>query len=280
MTAPPFTAGATIAIVGLGLMGGSLARALRRTGMPLRIIGSSLERGAAERAVGAGVVDAAGDAASIVEAADLVVFATPVGTTIAMLADLAPRLRAALVTDVGSVKGPVMTAAAAAGLDRFAGGHPLCGSHEAGWDASRADLFDGARVWVVAGKDAHAAEQVASVWRSVGARPALIDAAAHDAEMARVSHLPQLVASALAAALAGTTTSAARLGPGGRDATRLAASPPELWADILTHNRDAVLGAATDVRRALDRLLHALATGDADGLVAELRAARDWRTRA
>ena len=141
----------------------------------------------------------------------------------------------ALLSDVASLKEPVERAARAAGLeDRWVGSHPMAGSEGSGFDAGRADLYDGARVWLVADDAAGAArDRVAALWEAVGGRPAPTGAAEHDRLMALASHLPQLTANGLARVLddAGVTRDA--LGPGGRDMTRLAASAPGMWTDLL-----------------------------------------------
>ena len=278
-----------VAIVGLGLMGGSLALALRRLPRPPRIVAASADAADLERGLARGVVDdAAPDAAVAVADADLVVYATPVSVTLELLASTRERIRDdAVVTDLGSVKRPVVGRARAVGLGgRFVGGHPVAGSHRSGLAAARADLYDGARVWLTpadaesAGDPAaaHALERVAALWRSVGAEPAVIGAEEHDRLMAWASHLPQLAASALASALARAGIALADLGPGGADTTRIAASPPALWADILRHNADLVHQPLNALQGALAELAAALERGDGEALEDLLALASAWRS--
>ena len=278
-----------VAIVGLGLMGGSLAMALRRLPRSPRIIAASADAADLERALAQGIIDEAReDAPGAVAEADLVVYATPVSVTLELLASTCSRIPDdAVVTDVGSVKRPVVSRARALGLDgRFVGGHPVAGSHRSGLAAARADLYDGARVWLTpAGADdargpaaAHALERVAALWRSVGAEPAVIGADEHDRLMAWASHLPQLAASALASALARAGIAPADLGPGGADTTRIAASPPALWADILRHNADLMRRPLDALQGSLAELAAALDRGDGEALERLLGLASAWRS--
>jgi len=278
-----------VAIVGLGLIGGSLALALRRLPDPPRIVATSADSADLERALADGIVDsAAADPASAVGEADLVVYATPVSVTLELLASTRSRIRdGAVVTDVGSVKRSVVSRARAVGLGaRFVGGHPLAGSHRSGFAAARADLYDGARVWLTPpeggrtqdGEETRALEHVAALWRSVGAEPAVIGAEEHDRLMAWASHLPQLAASALATALARGGIAPADLGPGGADTTRIAASPPSLWADILRHNADYLRRPLESLQGALAHFAAALERGDREALERLLAVASAWRS--
>lgn len=184
----------------------------------------------------------------------------PPGATLELIGRLRSRLAAdAILTDVASVKREVVERAVREGLaDRFAGGHPLAGTHATGFAAARVDMFTGAVTYVCpTGTPAggQAAHGVAGFWREVlGAEPVLIEPAVHDEQLAWTSHLPQAVASALAVALAGRGLRGVSYGPGGRDTTRLAASDPALWADILLQNRDAVAAALGAMSGSLSRL--------------------------
>ncbi|HEY2943420.1 MAG TPA: prephenate dehydrogenase/arogenate dehydrogenase family protein [Vicinamibacteria bacterium] len=239
----------TVAIVGLGLVGGSLARALSRAGYA--VIGvdrpAVARRAWAARAVGR-------IAASLEEAADLsdvVVLAAPPAANLRLLRRLARRARPGLViTDVGSVKGPICREADRAGL-AFVGGHPMAGTERSGFGASSAGLFRG-RSWILcpgrrASRDAVAA--VRRVARAVGARPVHMSPAEHDRTVAFLSHAPQLVSWALVEAARADPVARRRLavaGPGFAGMTRLAASPSGLWRDILAQNRretDRAIGA-------------------------------------
>ena len=172
--------------------------------------------------------------------------------------------------------------AAAEGLGgRFAGGHPLAGTHASGFAAARPDLFRGCVVYIcdtgAPGGD-QAARQVMSFWDQVlEAQPILIDAAAHDRQLAWTSHLPQGVASALAKALGDRGLAGVSFGSGARDTTRLAASSPDIWIDILLYNGAAVAEAIEATETSLGELRRLIAAGDADGLRAYLDAAQRFR---
>ena len=204
--------------------------------------------------------------------ASLVVLAVPPGATLEILGRVRPWLAPdAILSDVASVKREIVERAHREGLaDRFAGAHPLAGTHATGFGAARPDMFAGAICYVCpSGTPAggQAAHGVAGFWREVmGAEPVLIDAATHDEQLAWTSHLPQSVASALAVTLAEHGLRGGSYGPGGRDTTRLAASDPELWTDILLSNRDAVLGALGAMGGSLARLAAVVEQRDAAAL--------------
>lgn len=271
-----------IVIVGLGLMGGSLARALAR--LPARadrpdVVACEDSDEAVAAALRAGVVSAR--VASVEQAdAEMAVLALPVHGIIETLQRDAAALRTVpVVTDVCSVKGAVEDAARAVGLeDRFVGSHPLCGDHRSGFAASRAGLYDGATVYVTPGAASGPAAAVRALWRAAGALPRDITAAGHDELLARTSHLPQTAASAIAATLDRLGARAADMGPGGADTTRVAASSPELWTDVLLHNRAALLPALEELEAVLRETREALEAGDADRLSGVLQRARDWRS--
>jgi prephenate dehydrogenase len=230
----------TVAVVGLGLVGGSIARALRRAGF--RVIGvdrpAVLRRARAARAITVSRSNLREAAAE----ADVVVLAAPPAANRALLRRLVA-FDGLVITDVGSVKSPIVREAGRLGLRRFVGGHPIAGSEKAGFAASHAGLFDG-HAWVlVPGADAGAFRSVAAVVRATGARPVRMDAAEHDRVLAYLSHVPQLAAWALLGAARGDAAARRRLalaGPGFRDMTRLARSPRALWEEILGENRREV----------------------------------------
>jgi prephenate dehydrogenase len=277
--AAPADDGRTIAILGLGLIGGSLARDLAALGRT--VLGYDRDAATLAAAVGEGVVKAAlGPDLEGIERAELVVIAVPVGTAPGLLRAVAARAPASLVTDVGSTKRSIVAAADAAGLgERFVGSHPLAGDHRGGWSASRTGLFHTAQVFLcpAAGTRPEALERVEALWRSVGAQPRRIDAATHDRRMAWVSHLPQGAASALADALARSGFEARSLGPGGRDTTRLAASDANLWAGIFLDNADLVAPALSTLERSVAELRSALERRDAGAVAELLERARGWK---
>jgi prephenate dehydrogenase len=282
-----------VAIIGLGLMGGSLALALRRLPAPPHVTASTADAADLDRALELGIVDdAAPDPAAVLPEADLVVYATPVGATLELLGAHRELFAGdAVLTDLGSVKRPVVSRARALGLaPRFVGGHPMAGSHRSGLAAARGGLYDGARVWLTpatapgtagAPGDPAAAsaalDRVAALWRGLGAHPAVTTAEEHDRLMAWASHLPQLAASALAGALSRAGVARSDLGPGGADATRIAASSPALWADILLHNADLLRRPLEELRGVLAELAAALERGDHELREALLARASAWR---
>jgi len=270
-----------IAIVGLGLIGGSIARALRALPGRLDILASSLDIADLERAVAEGVVQDAGTPERIVGGADLVVYATPPDATIDYLDRHAALWRAgAVVTDVGSVKRQLAARVAELGLQkRFVGSHPMAGDHRAGYAAARADLFVGARVWVTPiGLDNESAVAVVeALWRAVGANAVRIDADRHDRLVAWTSHLPQVAVTALATALARSGYGAEALGPGGRDATRLAGSPAALWEEILLANADLLEDPLTALEGALARIAEAIRSRDPAAIRKMFENAAQWR---
>lgn len=267
------------AVLGLGLMGGSLARdlAARR----VRVLGYDRDRSALDRARADGVLERAlDDTLDGVEDADVVVFALPVGAAVELVARAAPRLGGArLVTDTGSTKRSIVAACEAAGIgSRFVGAHALAGDHRSGWSAARTGLFEGARVFLCAAPStqATAIASAEGFWSSLGAHPEWIDAAAHDAQLAWSSHLPQLAASSLALALQEAGIARAQLGPGGRDSTRLAASAPDMWLAIARDNADHLAPALAALEQQLRRVRQALEGGDETALEGMLRTAQRW----
>lgn len=274
---------ASLSVIGLGAIGGSLAWQARLAGVP-RVVGFSPSRADAVQALrSSAVTELADSAVKAVRGAELVVLAVPARATLDLLGGLRPALEpGAVLTDVCSVKGPILARAVAEGLgDRFAGGHPLAGTHASGFAAARPDRFRGCVVYVcetgVPGGD-QVGRQVMGFWEEVlEAQPVLIDPAAHDRQLAWTSHLPQAVASALAKTLADRGLAGVSFGTGARDTTRLAASSPDLWLDILRYNRAEVAEALAAIERGVAELRRLLDADDADGLRAYLTAARGFR---
>ncbi len=259
-----------IAVLGLGLLGGSVALAARQRGIAGCVAGATRRRDVRERALREGTVDETGEYSEVVRDADLVVLATPVFAMSDVARSIAPNLReGAIVTDVGSVKaGP---AEILPGLlprsVHYVGSHPMAGSHERGLGAARADLFEGAPCVVMADGECASRERVADFWRALGARVVLRSPADHDTEVAWTSHLPHLLAFAFAGAFAAAPDGAQEVeGSGFRDFTRIAHSDPELWADILTANRKAIAAPIQMVADALEGLARALEADDAEAV--------------
>ncbi len=276
-------------IVGLGLIGGSLARELAARGV--RVLGWDRDPATLRAALEAGVV--AGSLADMpagvagreplelpgLEDVEAVLLAVPAEAAAELLGREAARLRRRLlVLDVASTKRAVVARAAELGLTTFVGAHPLAGSERAGWGASRLGLFAGAPVYLCphAGAEEEAVERAAAFWRELGGRPERLEAAAHDARLAWTSHLPQLASSALGLALAAAGVGREALGRGGHDATRLAGSDAELWTEIALDNADLVVPALGALEARLTGLRQALEAGDGAMVRGRLDAAAAW----
>jgi prephenate dehydrogenase len=277
---PPERPFGTVAVLGLGAMGGSLARALSALQDAPRVVGWAPVGSERDAAANAGAVQSTPtEWREAVAGADLVVLAAPLGACCELLDGLAEATSPeATLSDVASLKAPIQRAAAEAGLlDRWVGAHPMAGTEESGFGASRADLYDGARVWTVA--DASAEERVPSVhalWRSIGARPEEIDAREHDRLMALASHLPQLVSNALASVLARSEIKPDDLGPGGSDMTRLAGSSPSIWHDLLEHAAPELAGGLDELAEMSKKVAHMLRCGDLDAIERLMSETREW----
>lgn len=269
----------SVAIIGLGLIGGSLARDLAARGV--RVYGWDADAECLISAVAGGAVhQPLTEDLSDADEVDAVVLAVPVLTAEEILRTLALCLDGVrLVTDVGSTKRSIVEHAEKLGFgDRFVGSHPLAGGHRSGWDASRAGLFDGARVFLcpAPSASAEAMRMARELWTMAGGQPEVADAEEHDRHLAWISHLPQAVSSALGRVLAGQGIAREELGPGGRDVTRLAGSSPQMWADVAIDNADALLPALEAMESELRALRDALAGGDRERLRALFAAARQW----
>ncbi len=273
-----------IAILGFGLMGGSLALALRAAGYDGEIAamdqcGNARDRAGSGQAAST-IHDTAGGA---VRGADLIVMAAPAGAIPALLEEAASAgAQHALVTDLGGSKRDIVAAGERLFGPRFIGGHPMAGAESSGLQAARRDLFLGA-AWALVRPDAFsleddpAAMEVAGMVRAVGARPLALSVAAHDGAVARVSHLPHLISFAYAAAVeaAPDSDTARALAAGSyRDMTRIARSSPALWRDLFLQNREALLNAADELQGEMTRLRQAIERGDPAELLALLETMR------
>ncbi len=259
----------TVAIIGPGLIGGSIGLGLKQRKLAQRVIGVVRSEASASRATGCGVVDlATTDLAHGVSEADLVIVCTPVGDVGAAVAAAAVSCRpGTLLTDVGSTKARLVAEieqekrVQSANL-RFVGSHPLAGNHRSGPESARADLLAGRTVIVTPTdkSDADALESISQFWSSLGARVVRMSPDEHDAAVALTSHVPHMVASAMAAA-----TPEALLefvGGGWRDTTRVAAGSATLWRDILLDNRQEVLACLTQFETQLARLRQSISDAD------------------
>ncbi|MGH9310997.1 MAG: prephenate dehydrogenase [Vicinamibacterales bacterium] len=254
LTDPPF---GRIAIVGLGLIGGSIALAARRRWPAITVV--AVDRSAViETALTMRAIDDGGEDLRVAERADLVVLAAPVLQNVDALRRLPDHLdRRAVVTDVSSTKRAISDAAAEVALT-FIGGHPLAGAAVSGLEAARPDLFDD-RPWILTGADRAPDEAGAALAQFVVAMrsvPVRMDAAEHDRLLAYISHLPQLAVSALMHVVGGRVGAdgLALAGRGLRDTTRLATSPAPTWRDIVATNGDNISTALDDLIAALQQL--------------------------
>lgn len=267
---------ARVAILGIGLVGGSFALALRRAGIVDELVAYDRDPTAAARALQLGIVDAiANDPCEAVARCNLVVVAAPVAQTESLLDAIAPHFESdAIVTDVGSTKRDVIAAARralGARSARFVPGHPIAGREVHGPDAALADLFVGKRVLLtpLAENDEATVARVRDAWMACGARVQTLEADAHDRVLSAVSHLPHLLAYTLVAQIADASDAELKFalaGGGFRDFTRIAASSPEMWRDIALANRDALLEDLDAYRARLDALREWITRGDRDAI--------------
>lgn len=264
-----------IAIVGVGLIGGSLARALRAAGVVREVIGVSRTRTSLDRAVELGVIDRGASAASQVGPVDVLVIATPVRAMPDVMRDFAPHLGdETVVTDVGSVKTWVCRAAEqclGGARSRFVPGHPIAGTELSGVEASFESLFRKRTVILTPGTSAapDAVATVSELWRVAGAEVLSMAPDRHDHILAATSHLPHMVAYTLVNCLAGHPQHEElfRLAAGGfYDFTRIASSDPVMWQDIALTNAGPLIDSMKDFRAGLDALIHAMETGEEDEL--------------
>jgi len=264
-----------LCIVGVGLIGGSLARALRAGGHVTEIVGYGRSLSNLQLAAELGVIDYAEvSLAAAVRGADMVMLALPVGSMKDILAELAQLPFEGVITDVGSTKGNVIAAARAAlgkGFARFVPGHPLAGTEQSGVQASQADLFRGRRVILTPEKetDPAALARVRALWTATGAEVSEMPAAEHDRVLAASSHLPHLLAYALVDMIVRRddhrAVFAAAAG-GFRDFTRITASDPVMWRDICLANRAELLAALKTYRDDLGAFIEAIERNDAKWL--------------
>ena len=278
-----------LVIFGVGLIGGSLALALKRRKSVARVVGVGRSRANLLAARRLGIIDeiAASPAAALRDA-DLVLLAVPLGQTAAVLAQIAPHLGPrTIVTDAGSTKCDVIAHARrylGAAFVRFVPAHPIAGTENSGARAAFAELFDGHELIVTpeAETDTRALRLVSALWKLAGMRVVKMRATDHDRVFALVSHLPHVLAFGLVGQLAGrndAATLSCHTGGGFRDFTRIAGSSPEMWRDVCLANRNALLTALDDYLEALERLRGMIEAGDGEGLAARFAAARAARAK-
>lgn len=276
-----------LAVVGVGLIGGSFAAALKQAGVAARVVGIGRGRANLDDALRDGIVDeVASDAASGVQGADFVLLAVPVGQMGAVMEAIAPALAPhAVVTDAGSTKRDVVANAHAhfrSVCRRFVPAHPIAGSEKTGAAAASATLFVDRNVILtpLADNDPHAVARVRDAWRACGARVSAMTPDAHDRALGAVSHLPHVLAFALVDMVArhDAAEQLFSLAAGGfRDFTRIASSSPEMWRDICIANRDALCELVEGYRRELSAVLRLLERADGAALEDLFTRARDAR---
>jgi len=282
-----------VTLVGVGLLGGSLGLALRRRGLARRVVGYVRRPALVADCLAAGAVDhATTDLAAAVTGSDLVILCVPLGQMPVLARAFAPALaRNAVVTDVGSVKASVIADLESLIADaggRFVGSHPMAGSEKTGVTASRAELFESAvcAITPTPRSDPAAVEHVTALWRALGARVLSLDPELHDELVARCSHLPHVLAAQLANNVLDPIRppAQAELCAGGfRDTTRIAASSPEMWRDIVLANRgnlSRVLGEFADELQAFRRAVDGGDTAAIDQFFHQARQRREaWSHR-
>ncbi len=274
---PPFD---EIAIVGVGLIGGSIAAAIKQRGLAKTVVGIGRRRDRMEAAQRSGLVDIVSVDFAATGSSDFVIVCTPVDCIAADVRAVAGASRSrSIITDAGSVKGAICDALRG-GLRRgstFVGSHPLAGSEKTGWEHAQADLFQD-RLCVITpcpGDDSQIVQTVEDFWQSIGMRTRRMSPVEHDRTLAITSHLPHAVAAALASMLSSETRDFAATGF--RDTTRIAAGDPNIWTGIFLQNARSV-GEQIDVLiEKLVRLRDLALSQDADGLDALLSEARHER---
>ena len=280
----------TLAIVGVGLIGGSFAAALRQAGAVKRIIASGRRPETLQQALALGLIDEIVSDEQLAAQADVIFLGTPVGALDAVLTRLLPHLRSdAILTDGGSTKQDVIETVSRVMKSRasqFVPGHPMAGSHETGPAAARANLYVNQLVMLTplpSNKTADV-DVVVALWQACGAQVITLDALAHDEALASVRHLPHWIAALYMTHIMQSDDPALRLalaGSGFKDFTRIAQGSPEMWRDIFLANRDALLQDIAAFRLMMDRAEAALIDKDEsfiENLLDESSAARrGWK---
>ena len=276
-----------LGLIGCGLMGGSFALALKRAGLVKRVVGYSKSPSTTERARKLGVIDVAAESALLAAAgSDIVLIAVPVSATETTLRAIRHIVEPGmLVMDVGSTKRDVVDAARRALRERiscFVPAHPITGKEVSGIQNADGALYTGRQVIItpLTQSAPDLVQKATDVWSAIGAQVLKMTPENHDAAFAAVSHLPHLLAFAYFSAVVNQPAGRDYLslaGPGFRDFTRIAASSPETWRDILVANREEVLKQSARFRQALDALEHVMREGNADALEGLIRGPAEGR---
>lgn len=290
MSTPPLVP--VLAVVGIGLIGGSFAAALRRAGQVGRVLGVGRSRASMERALALGLIDEVVTLEQAAQHADLILLATPVGAMAEALRTMAPYLSSdTLITDAGSTKTDVAELARdilGARCAQFVPGHPIAGSEMTGPEAADAVLYQGRTVILTPFEQTPVSVRtwLTRIWEACGARVIAMEPTTHDQALASVSHVPHFLAAAYMAQVSRASNADLRLslaGTGFRDFTRIAAGSPEVWRDIFLSNREAVLSEIEQFSAILEDLRQTLERADADALEDALEQAalarRFWGSR-
>ena len=277
-----------LGVIGCGLMGGSFALALKRAGLVKRVVGYSKSPSTTERAKRMGVIDVAAESALLaVSGADIVLLAVPVSATEVTFKAIRHLVEpGVLFMDVGSTKRDVVDAARRVLKERvpsFVPAHPITGKEVAGVDHADAQLYAGRQVILtpLPQTNVKLLQKATDVWSAIGCQVLKMSPENHDAAFAAVSHLPHLLAFAYFSSINKQPAGKDFLslaGPGFRDFTRIAASDPAVWRDILMANKEEVLKQATRFRHTLDALEHVMKTGNAEALEDLIRSASEARS--
>ena len=276
-----------LGVIGCGLMGGSFALALKKAGLVKRVVGYSKSPSTTERAKKLGVIDVAAESALLaVSGADIVVIAVPVAATEVTFKAIRHLVEpGVLFMDVGSTKRDVVDAARRVLRERipsFVPAHPIAGKEVSGINHADASLYSGRQVILtpLAQTNADLVQKATDVWSAIGAQVLKMTPENHDAAFAAVSHLPHMLAFAYFSAVVNQTAGRDFLslaGPGFRDFTRIAASSPEMWRDVLVANREEVLKQSLRFRQTLEAFEHVVREGNADALEGLIRTAAEGR---
>lgn len=276
-----------LAVIGVGLIGGSLALALKKAGQVGEVVGYARTESVRQEALDLGVIDrAATSIADAVKDADMIFLAVPMGAMASVLDELAPHINDdTIITDGGSAKAQVVAAASVAlgeRFNQFVAGHPIAGTEKSGPSAAFATLYNDHRVVLtpVAETKLEALEKVRVMWLATGAEVVDMEVEHHDKVLAATSHLPHLLAFNLVGMLAnsGDCDEVLRFAAGGfRDFSRIASSDPVMWRDICLSNSAAILELLNDYRQGLDSLEKAITNSDGDYLVEVFKRAKQAR---
>jgi prephenate dehydrogenase len=277
-----------ISIIGVGLLGGSLAKACKKRGLVDRISGYGRNRKNLEAAMSQGVIDGfATDLPAAVKDADFVILCSPVGALVPLAREILPVVKSGcLLTDIGSVKGPVVRAINEMLPDtvRFVGSHPIAGGEQSGLEASTPDLYENAKCIVTPtdATDAAALNEIQAFWEAIGMKVVPMDMDEHDLIYGAVSHLPHVVAYALMNTIGETKTEhydeiLSFSGEGLKDCTRIAAGNPVMWRDICIDNKKPILKLIDQFQDTLGSLREWIESEDAEALQKSFEAANEYR---